>query len=101
MANASRSANTAMGSWRNWPAARDWAATSSFCYADPWGPPSATGVDKNASVLVLGTGLTMVDYVLSMLRDGHRGPIIAMSRRGLLPKAHRRVPPLRLEEAQI
>jgi uncharacterized NAD(P)/FAD-binding protein YdhS len=36
-----------------------------------------------------------------MLRDGHRGQIIAMSRRGLLPKAHRWVPPLRIEEAQI
>jgi uncharacterized NAD(P)/FAD-binding protein YdhS len=71
------------------------------CYTDPWGPPSAAGIDKDESILVMGTGLTMVDYVLSMLRDGHRGPIIAMSRRGLLPRAHRRVPPIRIEETQI
>ncbi|SHN68762.1 FAD/NAD(P)-binding protein [Bradyrhizobium erythrophlei] len=71
------------------------------CYTDPWAPPSAAGIDRDASVLVLGTGLTMVDYVLSMLRDGHRGPIVAMSRRGLMPTAHRRVPPLRIDEAQI
>jgi uncharacterized NAD(P)/FAD-binding protein YdhS len=43
----------------------------------------------------------MVDYVLSLLGDGHRGPIIAMSRRGLLAKAHRRADPVRIGEAEI
>lgn len=38
----------------------------------------------------------MVDYVLSLLRDGHRGPIVAMSRRGLLAKPHRHVELMRL-----
>ena len=71
------------------------------CYADPWAPPSAASFEKDASVLILGTGLTMVDYVLSLLRGGHRGSIVAMSRRGLMPKAHRRVPPLRIEESQV
>jgi uncharacterized NAD(P)/FAD-binding protein YdhS len=71
------------------------------CYADPWLPPSTAGIGKNAAVLILGTGLTMVDYVLSLLRDGHDGPIVALSRRGLLPKPHRRVPPLRIDEADV
>jgi uncharacterized NAD(P)/FAD-binding protein YdhS len=35
------------------------------------------------AVLVLGTGLTVVDFVPSLLSDGHLGPIIAMS-----PKRH-------------
>jgi uncharacterized NAD(P)/FAD-binding protein YdhS len=52
-------------------------------------------------VLILGTGLTMADYVLSLLRDDHRGPIIAMSRLGLLAKSHRRVPPMRIENTEI
>jgi uncharacterized NAD(P)/FAD-binding protein YdhS len=71
------------------------------CYADPWAPDSAAAIEKNAAVLILGTGLTMVDYVLSLLREGHQGPIIAMSRRGLLPTPHRRVPPLRIDEKEV
>ena len=68
------------------------------CDADPWAP---TAVDKDATVLILGTGLTMIDYVLSLLRDGHRGQIIAMSRRGLLAKAHRRTSPLHIDESDV
>ena len=70
------------------------------CDADPWAPPS-TAVDKDTTVLILGTGLTMIDYVLSLLRDGHRGSIIAMSRRGLLARAHRRTDPLRIDESDV
>ncbi|MGA2998384.1 FAD/NAD(P)-binding protein [Bradyrhizobium sp.] len=71
------------------------------CYADPWTPPSAAGIRKDGSVLILGSGLTMADYVLSLLRHGHTGPIVAMSRRGLMPKAHRRVPPLAIDKLQV
>jgi uncharacterized NAD(P)/FAD-binding protein YdhS len=71
------------------------------CYADPWAPPSTAGIRKDGLVLILGSGLTMADYVLSLLRDGHTGPIVAMSRRGLMPKAHRRVPPLPIDEQQV
>lgn len=68
-------------------------------YANPWAPP--VGMDRDSAVLILGTGLTMVDYVLSLLREGHRGPIVAMSRRGLLATAHRRVEPMRIEEVDV
>jgi len=44
---------------------------------------------ENAPVLVLGTGLTMVDVVLKLARHGHRGQVLAVSRRGLLPRTHR------------
>ena len=70
------------------------------CDADPWAAPSGT-IDKDATVLILGTGLTMIDYVLSLLRDGHRGQIVAMSRRGLLAKAHRRTDPIRISESDV
>jgi uncharacterized NAD(P)/FAD-binding protein YdhS len=71
------------------------------CQADPWAPPSAAGIDKDSTILILGTGLTAIDYVLTLLSHGHRGPIVAMSRRGLLAKAHRRVAPMRILESDI
>jgi uncharacterized NAD(P)/FAD-binding protein YdhS len=70
-------------------------------YADPWVPPSSAGIDRDATILILGSGLTMVDYVQSVVQDGHRGPIVTMSRRGLLPKPHRRVDPIRFEETEV
>jgi uncharacterized NAD(P)/FAD-binding protein YdhS len=77
----------------------DGAASRLALHTDPWAASST--IDRNATVLILGTGLTMVDYVLSLLRDGHRGPIIAMSRRGLLAKAHRRTHPMKIDEADV
>ena len=75
--------------------------TCSPGYADPWVFPSSAGIDPDATILILGTGLTMVDYVQSVVQDGHRGPIVAMSRRGLLTKPHRRVDPIRIEETDV
>jgi len=56
--------------------------------ANPWSPSATEDLDADARVLLVGTGLTMVDLVLSLLDRGHRGPILAISRRGLLPRRH-------------
>lgn len=71
------------------------------CYVDPWTVPAEAGVKRDAAVLILGTGLTMIDYVLSLILAGHSGPIVALSRRGLMPNAHRPVQPLVIDEADI
>jgi uncharacterized NAD(P)/FAD-binding protein YdhS len=55
---------------------------------DPWDPDAWAELDPEATVLTIGTGLTMVDSVISLLDQGHRGPIHAVSRRGLLPTRH-------------
>lgn len=64
-----------------------------------WDPIPTLSPD--ASVLILGTGLTMVDQVLSLLDAGFEGRITAISRRGLLPRAHRPTTPLRLGPQDI
>jgi uncharacterized NAD(P)/FAD-binding protein YdhS len=58
---------------------------------DPWAAETLAELDQTAPVLLIGTGLTMVDSVISLLDRGHFGPIHAVSRRGLLP--HRHGPP--------
>jgi uncharacterized NAD(P)/FAD-binding protein YdhS len=55
----------------------------------------------DASVLILGTGLSMVDAWLALRAKGHRGPVTALSRRGLLPQPHSAGRPLRFDSADI
>jgi uncharacterized NAD(P)/FAD-binding protein YdhS len=55
---------------------------------DAWDNAGLAAIDPPAAVLIVGTGLTMVDIVLALCRRGHRGPITAISRRGLAPAAH-------------
>jgi uncharacterized NAD(P)/FAD-binding protein YdhS len=52
--------------------------------------------------LLLGTGLTAIDVLLMLQDRGFEGPVHALSRRGLLPRAHAPASPwadLRLEPA--
>ncbi|WP_340314511.1 FAD/NAD(P)-binding protein [Rhizorhabdus argentea] len=56
--------------------------------ADPWAADVAAGLGDGDTILIVGTGLTMVDVALSLDARGFRGRIVAMSRRGLLPQAH-------------
>ncbi len=43
-------------------------------------------VNPQARVLLLGGGLTSLDALASLLRQGHQGPIVVISRRGLRPR---------------
>ncbi len=70
-------------------------------YAVRPGGPEDTPLDADAPVLILGTGLSMVDTWLALENAGHRGTITAVSRRGLLPSAHRKGRPIRLDRADI
>ena len=59
-----------------------------LAWADPWHPAALSGLDPDDRVVLLGTGLTAVDLILSLDKGGHRGQIIALSRRGLASRAH-------------
>jgi len=56
--------------------------------ADPWAADTLADLDPDLPILLIGTGLTTIDTVVSLLDQGHRGPITALSRRGLLPHRH-------------
>jgi uncharacterized NAD(P)/FAD-binding protein YdhS len=56
--------------------------------SNPWRPGALQGLDPEKGVLLLGTGLTMVDVALQLIDQGFSAPILAMSRRGQLPQSH-------------
>lgn len=65
------------------------AALSAGCYAgNCWDPAATEGLGPRDTVMVLGTGLTMVDIALLFEAKGFSGKILAVSRRGLLPHPH-------------
>lgn len=53
-----------------------------------WDVPGLRAIAPAASVVVLGTGLSMVDVLLSLHGNGHHGPVQVVSRHGLMPLAH-------------
>jgi uncharacterized NAD(P)/FAD-binding protein YdhS len=43
---------------------------------------------RDERILVVGTGLTMIDVLLSLQARGHAGPVLAISRHGCMPAPH-------------
>ena len=58
---------------------------------DPWSPAALAPLDQASDrpVVIVGTGLSMVDLSLGLRARGFSGRIVAISRRGLLPQRHR------------
>lgn len=59
---------------------------------DPWDVEALRALPVDARVLIIGSGLTMVDALESLNQAGHRGPIEVYSRHGLLPHVRRQPP---------
>jgi uncharacterized NAD(P)/FAD-binding protein YdhS len=72
---------------------------------NPWGDDAQAAVEdlakSGADALLVGTGLTMVDLVLSLDAGGHQGRIVALSRRGQIPRSHGDYDPAPVEGAEV
>ncbi len=55
----------------------------------PWAPAAWDHLEPTAPVLLIGSGLTMVDLVLALKAQDHQGIIHVISRHGWLPQSHR------------
>ncbi len=53
-----------------------------------WAPHTYEGLEPADAVLLIGSGLTMIDKALALLHRGHRGSIHVISRRGMKPIRH-------------
>jgi uncharacterized NAD(P)/FAD-binding protein YdhS len=65
-----------------------WLYDSGFFIPDPWAVDAFSDVDPDEPLLLIGTGLTTVDIALRLTQTGHRGSLLAISRRGLIPRTH-------------
>ncbi|MTJ80828.1 MAG: NAD(P)-binding protein [Telmatospirillum sp.] len=70
------------------PAGLEELASSPRFLPDPWDDARLRAIGEDSRIVIVGSGLTMVDLVLGLIGQGHRGPLIALSRRGLLPRRH-------------
>lgn len=55
---------------------------------NPWRLGWLSRVGRGDEICVFGSGLTMIDQVMSLRAHGHRGRIHVLSRRGLVPHPH-------------
>jgi len=74
------------------PVARLWRGPRVRYIVDPWAELALTAIGSNESVCLLGTGLTAIDVLQTLTRSQRTAPVLAISRRGLLPESHSPAP---------
>lgn len=70
------------------PAPRTASDRSKRVIHDPWGPSALDKIGAEDDVVIIGSGLTMIDMALWLDANGRKGRIRVLSRRGLKPRAH-------------
>jgi uncharacterized NAD(P)/FAD-binding protein YdhS len=67
--------------------------TNARYISNPWSGSTLDDINKDGSVLLVGSGLTSVDMGISLRARGFKGKIHLLSRHGLLPQQHKSAPP--------
>lgn len=70
------------------PFAGRWQGSRSRLIADPWASLALTAIRPDEPVVIMGSGLTAIDVLLTLSRERRSAPVFAVSRRGLLPASH-------------
>jgi uncharacterized NAD(P)/FAD-binding protein YdhS len=70
------------------------AENSTRYVSNPWSSPDIVNPGRDEDVLLIGSGLTAIDVAMELRDRGSAGTVHLLSRRGLLPQAHRTVNPL-------
>lgn len=73
------------------PFAGRWQGPRRRWIADPWRPHAVADIASDEPVVIVGSGLTAVDMLLSLTGDRaprRRSPIWMLTRTGLLPRVH-------------
>lgn len=63
--------------------------SSKLYFSDPWSKQAVMSYGDNRPVLIVGTGLTMVDVVQGLREEGYEGKIVALSPKGFRILSHR------------
>jgi uncharacterized NAD(P)/FAD-binding protein YdhS/predicted metal-dependent enzyme (double-stranded beta helix superfamily) len=74
----------------NDPLANTWSGPRVRYVTDPWASLALSAIEPDETVLLIGSGLTAVDAILTLNRPDRIAPLIAISRRGLMPLPHLR-----------
>ena len=65
-----------------------WVGPRARYVEDPWASLALSGIGPEDAVVLLGSGLTAVDVLLTLTGTPRTGPVLAVSRRGLAPTTH-------------
>ncbi len=79
------------------PLSERWSGSRARYIEDPWSSLMLTAIEKGESVCLLGTGLTAIDVLQSLGGSARSAPVMAFSRRGLLPVAQAVAPLPRID----
>lgn len=85
----------------NLPTETEEYAASDKYFQNTWNPEIHEKIQPTDDVLLIGTGLTAVDIIMSFYEQGHRGKIIAVSKHGWFPASHQAATPYQCLKDEI